>query len=119
MPPRHPEPRDRFDTDPFDADAPNAHFADAADLHRSPFHDADTNPHANPDAAMPPPVRVPHEQLSPEALRGLVEEYVTRDGTDPADAGPKAKRVYDALRTGKAAVYWDPTAESAQIVAIE
>ena len=25
---------------------------------------------------------VPHRQLSPEALSGLIEEFVTRDGTD-------------------------------------
>ncbi|MEE4114316.1 MAG: YheU family protein, partial [Desulfobacteraceae bacterium] len=25
---------------------------------------------------------IPHRQLSPEALAGLIEEFVTRDGTD-------------------------------------
>ena len=25
---------------------------------------------------------IPHRQLSPEALQGLIEEFVTRDGTD-------------------------------------
>jgi hypothetical protein len=25
---------------------------------------------------------IPHRQLSPEALSGLIEEFVTRDGTD-------------------------------------
>ncbi|MCO4757358.1 MAG: YheU family protein [Oceanospirillaceae bacterium] len=25
---------------------------------------------------------IPHDQLSPDALEGLIEEYVTRDGTD-------------------------------------
>ncbi len=27
-------------------------------------------------------LRIPHRQLSPEALGGLIEEFVTRDGTD-------------------------------------
>lgn len=27
-------------------------------------------------------VEVPHTRLSPETLRGVVEEFVTRDGTD-------------------------------------
>jgi hypothetical protein len=25
---------------------------------------------------------IPHQQLSPEALSGLIQEFVTRDGTD-------------------------------------
>ncbi len=25
---------------------------------------------------------IPHRELSPEALQGLIEEFVTRDGTD-------------------------------------
>ena len=25
---------------------------------------------------------IPHEKLNPEALQGLIEEFVTRDGTD-------------------------------------
>ena len=27
-------------------------------------------------------MQIPHDQLSPQALRGLIEEFVTRDGTD-------------------------------------
>ena len=27
-------------------------------------------------------VKIPYDQLSPEALQGVVEEFVTRDGTD-------------------------------------
>jgi len=27
-------------------------------------------------------VKVPYNQLSPEALQGVIEEFVTRDGTD-------------------------------------
>ena len=26
--------------------------------------------------------KVPYDQLSPEALQGVIEEFVTRDGTD-------------------------------------
>ncbi len=25
---------------------------------------------------------IPHQQLSPDALRGLIEEFITREGTD-------------------------------------
>lgn len=27
-------------------------------------------------------VKIPYDQLSPEALHGVIEEFVTRDGTD-------------------------------------
>ena len=27
-------------------------------------------------------IKIPYDQLSPEALQGVVEEFVTRDGTD-------------------------------------
>ncbi len=27
-------------------------------------------------------LKVPYDQLSPEALQGVIEEFVTRDGTD-------------------------------------
>ena len=32
-------------------------------------------------------MRIPHLQLSPTALRAVVEEFVTRDGTDYSSAG--------------------------------
>ncbi|MBW2654812.1 MAG: YheU family protein [Deltaproteobacteria bacterium] len=27
-------------------------------------------------------IKIPYNQLSPEALQGVIEEFVTRDGTD-------------------------------------
>ena len=37
---------------------------------------------------------IPHDQLSPQALKGLIEEFVTRDGTDNGytRASPGEKR---------------------------
>jgi uncharacterized protein len=45
------------------------------------------NPEEVPDDRAPqaesgPPVVVPHRELSPEALRGVVEAFVLREGTD-------------------------------------
>ncbi len=31
-------------------------------------------------------VKIPYDQLSPEALKGVIEEFVTRNGTDYGEA---------------------------------
>ena len=42
---------------------------------------------------------IPYEQLSPEALEGLLEEFVTRDGTDYGEREtPLATRVAQVRR---------------------
>jgi hypothetical protein len=68
----------------------------------------------------PEPVRVPHTELSPEALRGVIEAFVLREGTDYGDreASHEAK-VADVLRQlerGEAYVRFDPLDSSVTIV---
>jgi hypothetical protein len=64
-------------------------------------------------------VKVPYEQLSPEALEGVIEEFVTRDGTDygetEATLDTKISQVMDQLRTGKVVIVFDPESESCNI----
>lgn len=59
-------------------------------------------------------------QLSPGALRGLVEEYVTREGTDYGhgewNLEDKVARVYQQLEAGEARIVFDLETESASIV---
>ena len=59
------------------------------------------------------------DQLSPEAIRGLVEEFVTRDGTDygAVERGVEEKiaRVLAELRSGEARLVFDPETETANI----
>lgn len=66
-------------------------------------------------------IRVPWEELSPEALRGLVEEYITREGTDyghrEVSLDRKVEQVMTQLRTGEAVVSYDPETESVTIIA--
>ena len=63
---------------------------------------------------------IPADQLSPEALRGLAEEFVTRDGTDygavERSVEEKIEAVLAQLRSGEARVVFDPESESANIV---
>ncbi len=60
------------------------------------------------------------DQLSPQALRGLVEEFVTRDGTDygavEQSVEDKIARVETQLASGEVCIVFDPETESANIV---
>lgn len=66
-------------------------------------------------------IQVPWEELSPEALRGLVEEYITREGTDyghrEVSLDRKVEQVMAQLRSGEAVVSYDPETGSVTIVA--
>ena len=65
-------------------------------------------------------VELPLDALSPEALRNMVEEFVTRDGTDygAVELGVEEKvaQVMEQLRSGEARLVFDPETETANIV---
>lgn len=63
-----------------------------------------------------PPVIVPPEAISAGALEGLIEEFVTRHGTDLGEAGDKAGQVRRLLKAGKVQIVFDPNPESCNIV---
>jgi len=67
-----------------------------------------------------PPVAVPHDALSPAALRGLVEAFVLREGTDYGEVefslADKVAHVMRQLERGDAAVMFDPNTQTASIV---
>lgn len=62
---------------------------------------------------------IPHDMLSDDALRGLIEEFVTRDGTELSDAQKKIVQVRRLLESGKAAISYDEESESCTIVMVE
>lgn len=66
------------------------------------------------------PIEVPYTELSPAALRGLIEEFVTRDGTDYGVAErsveAKVEQVRGFLERGEARVVFDPETGTANIV---
>ena len=66
-------------------------------------------------------VDVPFEQVSQDALRSMIQEFVTRDGADWADVGctleDKIEQVLQQLRDKKVKVVFDLTAQTANIVA--
>jgi len=65
-------------------------------------------------------VELDADQLSPGALRGLVEEYVTREGTDYGEGNwsleDKVAQVFRQLERGEARIVFDLDSESASIV---
>ena len=65
-------------------------------------------------------MEIPYQKLSESALRGLVEEFVTRDGTDYGETEvPLERRVAQVLRQlerGEVSVVFDPATEATSIV---
>ena len=53
-------------------------------------------------------MEIPYEQLSPEALAAVLEEFVTRDGTQTASAAESVALVEARLRAGLLKLYFDP-----------
>ncbi len=66
------------------------------------------------------PVLVPHTELSADALRGVVESFVLREGTDYGEREftleQKLAHVYLQLERGEAQIVFDPNTESIDIV---
>lgn len=65
-------------------------------------------------------VTIPHKKLSPEALRGLIEEFVTRHGTDGGYTRKTLQQNVDMvmgqLNRGEAVVRYDEITQTANIV---
>lgn len=66
------------------------------------------------------PVEVPHTELSHDALRGVVESFVLREGTDYGERDvsfqSKVSDVMRQLERGEAAITYDPGTDSIDIV---
>ncbi|MFT5284623.1 MAG: hypothetical protein ACI8TQ_000780 [Planctomycetota bacterium] len=52
-------------------------------------------------------IRIPAEELSADALRGLIEEFVTRDGTEFTDSNKKIERVEFLLKRGEVEIWFN------------
>jgi hypothetical protein len=63
---------------------------------------------------------IPYKELSPEALQGVVEEFVTRDGTDYGESevglDTKIQQVMNQLHAGKVVIVFDQKTETCNIV---
>jgi len=69
------------------------------------------------------PVVVPHRELSAEALRGVIESFVLREGTDYGEReyslDEKVAHVMQQLERGQARIEFDPITETVDIVRVD
>jgi len=67
-----------------------------------------------------PPLTVPWQALSPDALRGVIESFVLREGTDYGEREVawerKCAEVRRRLERGDATIVFDPGTSSVSIV---
>jgi hypothetical protein len=66
------------------------------------------------------PIIIPHHSLEPETLLAMLEEFVTRDGTDygerEANLSLRVRQVRGQLESGKAVIVFDTDEETFGIV---
>ena len=63
---------------------------------------------------------IPYEQLSSDALQGLIEEFITREGTDYGEEeislSVKVEQIKQLLKRREIVVVFDTTSESVSIL---
>ncbi|MDM8537782.1 YheU family protein [Desulfobacterales bacterium HSG17] len=65
-------------------------------------------------------LKIPYDQLNSETLHGVIEEFVTRDGTDYGEIEVsleiKISQVLGQLKSGKAVIVFDQATETCNIL---
>ena len=65
-------------------------------------------------------MKIPHQQLSPNTLQSLVEEFITRNGTDYGEhefsLDDKVQQVMRQLEREDAVIVFDPATETCTIL---
>ncbi len=64
-------------------------------------------------------MRISHTQLSPTAVRAVVEEFVTRDGTDHSLVEQRIADVIRQLDTGRVELQFDAKTATCNILLCE
>lgn len=63
---------------------------------------------------------IPHEQISADALQGLIEEYITRDGTDygqhEVSLAQKVEQVKRQIAKAEVVVVFDTASETVSLL---
>ena len=64
-------------------------------------------------------MEIPHTQLADDVLRAVIEEYITREGTDYGDReytlDEKVKQIINQLRHRKVLINYDPDTGTCQL----
>ncbi|MAC47508.1 YheU family protein [Oceanospirillum beijerinckii] len=65
-------------------------------------------------------IEVPYREISPDALQGLLEDFVTRQGYDTAETelglDDLANQVRQQLINGQLTIVYDPVTESVTVL---
>ena len=61
-------------------------------------------------------MHVPHQLLTPGALRAIVEEFVTRDGTDLSAVEQRSEQVLHQLDVGSAELHFEQETATCNIL---
>ncbi len=64
-------------------------------------------------------MHIPHAKLSPTTLRAVVEEFVTRDGTEHSPVDQRIENVILQLEAGRVELHFDDQSETCNIVTVE
>ena len=63
---------------------------------------------------------IPYEQIASDALQGLIEEFITREGTDygaeEVSLSTKVEQIKQQLKRREIVVVFDPATESVSIL---
>ena len=62
---------------------------------------------------------IPHRQLSPGAIRAMVEEFVTRDGTDHSSVERRIEQVLRQLDVGRVVLHFNNDTKTLNILPVE
>lgn len=63
-------------------------------------------------------MQIPHRQLSPAALWAVVEEFVTRDGTDHSSVERRIEKVLRQLDAGRVELHFDNATKTSNILPV-
>lgn len=64
-------------------------------------------------------MRIPSKLLSPTALRAVVEEFVTRDGTDHSSVERRIESILRQLDAGRVELHFDDETKTCNILPAE
>jgi uncharacterized protein YheU (UPF0270 family) len=62
-------------------------------------------------------MQIPHSQLSPTTLRAIIEEFVTRDGTDHSPVEDRIQTILYHLVAGEVELHFEQETASCNILA--
>ncbi len=67
-------------------------------------------------------MEIPHTALSPDALRGVIEEFISREGTDYGDQEfsleDKIAQVRSQLESGEVVLTFDEESETCNLIRV-